>query len=295
MQKRLIYLAVFPILILLLSPPLFAQAEIPFTLMNNGLIIIQAAVEDSITGNFIFDTGAGIHVFSKKFSDKLNKKNAGFFTAFRSSGERLGFDIYTISSIGIGNTVERDPYICAWDVLDRLGIDGIISLKLFEEKPFTLDFINNKIIIENTGSLEKLSTEGITIPLKFQVYRDKAIDIFADFRLNDKVTAEFEIDTGAGKGLLIDARYMEILGIDSTSASVRKIQSRSLTGVTERSYITGIDKIALSASPGTGLLDPSVTFKKDLIYDGVIGVEFMMNKKITIDIPGKRLIINTEG
>ncbi|MFC1726856.1 hypothetical protein ACFL4T_14635 [candidate division KSB1 bacterium] len=294
MKKRIFYFAVLSLFLIFSNTYIFAQdGKIPFEFLDSGHILIRAVVEDSINGNFVFDTGAGIHAFSKKFSDRINKKNTGFFTAFRSNGERLGLDIYTISSIGIGNTVERNPYICVWEALDNLGIDGIISLKLFEKQPFTLNFINKTIIVESPESLEKLSGKGITVPLELQVYRDKAIDIFAKFRLNDKVTAELEIDTGAGKGILIDARYMKILGIDSTSASVKKIESKSITGVSEISYKTSINKIVLSGSPGISLSNPSVTFEKDLIYDGLIGVEFMLDKEVTIDIPGKRMIINT--
>ena len=112
--------------------------------------------------------------------------------------------------------------------------------------------------------------------------------------MNNKVTAEFEIDTGSGKGITIDVRYMKILGIDSTSASVRKIESKSVTGAVETSYKTSIEDISLSGAAGINLSNPSVTFKKNLIYDGIIGVEIWMDKKFTIDLPGKRLIISTE-
>ena len=146
MLKKTFHIRVFVFFIVLSSYHIHAQnSEIPFKSVYNGLILVQAVVEDSITGNFILDTGSGIHVFSKKFSDRIKMKNAGFFTAFRHNGERISLDIYTISNIAIGEAVERNPYVGILDALDNLGLDGIISLKLFEKQPFTINFINKTI------------------------------------------------------------------------------------------------------------------------------------------------------
>lgn len=283
------------ILIVLFNTNIFPQdKEIPFEFLPNGFILIKVTVGDNITGSFILDTGSGIHMFSKKFSNKVNPKNAGIFTVFRHNGDRISLGIFTVSKIGMENIVEQEPYIGIWDALDNLGIDGIISLKLFEKQPFTINFINKTIIIENPGSLEKLSEKGVTVPLELQIYRDKAIDIFANFRLNDKVTTEFEIDTGSGREIIIDARYMEIFGIDTVSSSVKKIESKNINGEKEVIYRTGINKISLPGVSDIMLSNPQVIFKKNLIYDGIIGVEIWLDKKLTIDIPGNRLIINTE-
>jgi len=40
--------------------------EIPFELLPSGHILVKAKI-DSVEGSFIFDTGAGITVFTKKF------------------------------------------------------------------------------------------------------------------------------------------------------------------------------------------------------------------------------------
>ena len=70
MLKKMFHIRILAILIVLSGTHIYAQdSEIPFKSVYNGLVLIQAAVEDSITGNFILDTGSGIHVFSKKFSD----------------------------------------------------------------------------------------------------------------------------------------------------------------------------------------------------------------------------------
>ncbi|WP_298328655.1 aspartyl protease family protein [uncultured Dokdonia sp.] len=51
--------------------------HIPFTQTAGGHIIITATI-NGINGNFIFDTGAGMNLLTKKFADKITdlKKNS---------------------------------------------------------------------------------------------------------------------------------------------------------------------------------------------------------------------------
>lgn len=51
---------------------------------------------NGVEGNFIFDTGAGLTLITKAFSDKIGKlhKQDGSFTGFRATGEKLTADLY---------------------------------------------------------------------------------------------------------------------------------------------------------------------------------------------------------
>ena len=87
----------------------YAQEKIPIEILKSGHIILKAKI-NAIEGNFIFDTGAGITVLTKKFSNKLHniEKQDGVLTAFRATGERQDVDLYTVNDFRIGNLVEKN-------------------------------------------------------------------------------------------------------------------------------------------------------------------------------------------
>ena len=118
----------------------FAQENIPIKILESGHIILDAKI-NGVEGNFIFDTGAGITVLTKKFSQKLNnvEKQDGTFTAFRATGERINLDLYRVNGLSIGKFVEKKPIVTIIDA-NLLNCDGIISLIPFEKQPFTVDF-----------------------------------------------------------------------------------------------------------------------------------------------------------
>lgn len=58
----------------------------------------------------------------------------------------------------------------------------------FKEQPFTIDFDKKLIYLENKKSLAKRKKNGQVIPLQLEASRDKALDMFAYFVVNDTLT-----------------------------------------------------------------------------------------------------------
>lgn len=136
-----------------MTSAILSFGQTPIEILPSGHIVIKASV-NGIEGNFIFDTGGGITLLTKKFSDKVKniKKQDGHFTSFRATGERIDIDLYDVQSISIGNWVSKQPTISIINV-ELAGFDGLISLNLFKKQPFTLDLkkrnlLFNKIIID---------------------------------------------------------------------------------------------------------------------------------------------------
>ncbi len=242
--------------------------KFPFEYWQEELISIHMTVNDGFEGEFIFDTGSGIHAFSEGFFRKLDTQPAGYYTGFRSTGQRLDFELFQASSLALGQLEQKNPLVVYWRYLDRLKIDGVISLKFIEHQAVSLDFVTNEVIIEDEESLDGLLQQGVIVPITLKQDRDKALDIFADFVIGDTTIVELEIDTGSGRGMTLNSRHMCEL-----------IQN---------------PKISLSGAPDIKLINPRVDFKMGLIYDGVIGIALWDNCKVTFDIPNKRLIINKD-
>jgi len=273
------------------SPGLAWQAEsnenvIPFVLFEGNYIILDVAVDDSITGKWGFDTGAGVHVISNKLFRRLNPRPAGRLTGFRMDGSRLDFDLFQVASIAVGSCREESAYVVTWDLIDSLGIDGLLSIKLFENHPVTLDFKNNQLVLESDVSLGLLQEKGEIVGLETQRYRDKSLDIFVEFLGNDSVLIEMEFDTGSGRNTFLHSRLMALLGVDSANAEMEVHHEEADTA-----YYATVKSLSLLNAPNLKADSVRVHFKKDLIYDGVIGIDFWNGKQVTVDIPGRRLIV----
>jgi Aspartyl protease len=269
-----------------------SETRFPFRVSEGGLILIQVTA-NGVKGEFILDTGAGIHVLSNSFLHKLSPQAAGRYTGFRNTGERIDFDLFQIAALTIGQFRQEHPVVAAWEVLDKFKIDGVLAAKFFEHHIVSLDFKQHELVFENRQSLNQRLRRGRVIPLKVQEDRDKTFGLFVDLTVGDSLTCECELDTGFDAILILDARFMKPLNLDENSASVKRLESKGLTGITEIRYRATVSNVSLPGAPEVKMERPEVTFKVGLIYDGVVGTGFWLNREVTLDIPSRRLIIGT--
>lgn len=266
------------------------QTRFPFRISEGGLILIQVTA-NGIKGEFILDTGAGIHVLSNGFLNKLSPQAAGHYTGFRNTGERIDFDLFQIASLSIGQFRQENPVVAAWDVLDKFKIDGVLSAKFFEHHVVTLDFKRRELIFEDRASLRQRVQQGRVVSLKLSQDRDKVLGLFVALSVGNALACECELDTGFDGLLILDARFMKPLNLDENSASVKRMESKGLTGLTEIRYRATVSNISLLGAPEVKMEKPEVTFKVGLIYDGVVGTGFWLNREVTLDLPSRRLIV----
>ena len=66
--------------------------SIPFTIKGSHLILVPVEVE-GIKANFIFDTGIGVSIVSKKLCEKISCKSLDNYSGKRMSGQELKLDI----------------------------------------------------------------------------------------------------------------------------------------------------------------------------------------------------------
>lgn len=287
-SSKSLFLFLFIVLITLTSD---AQSFIPFELTSQGHIMVKAKI-NGVEGTFIFDTGAGLTLITKAFSDKIVKlyKQDGSYTAFRATGEKLTADLYDAQSVAIGNFVENNPVLTIFDV--NLGpIDGLISLMSFKEQPFTIDYTNKKIIFETDKSMSAIRKAGQNIPLQLEESRDKALTIYAYFIVNNKLTLQFSIDSGAGSNIYrINSRYISTLGIDTANASKIAIPSEFNPKVKTIIYQASVKSITAKASPAIQCRDVKASFIDGLIYDGIVSLNWI-GKQVTFDLKKREMIV----
>jgi len=258
----------------LLSNLFYSQEKLPITINDYGLIFIKAKVNNEI-GTFILDTGSGAHVVSQKFYSKIKNstKEDGVYTGFRHNGERIDLKVYKARSISVRSLIQTNPFIGVYPKLDEYGIDGLVSLKLFEENAFTIDFVNKQVIIETVESLSQIEKTAEILPIQFDRERDKVLDMFVTICINDSVSLQAEFDTGSG---------YETFFLNKYYADKFNLQLDSLKR-------TNISKLIFCGS-NLSIENKPTTIKDDLIYEGLIGSGLFRNKRLTIDIPNKRIL-----
>ncbi|TDO20836.1 aspartyl protease [Pedobacter duraquae] len=279
------------IVLLLISNVNFAQSSIPFELTPQGHILLKAKV-NGVEGSFIFDTGAGLTLITKAFSDKIGKvhKQDGSYTGFRATGEKLNADLYDVQSLLIGSFAEHNPVVTIFDV--NLGpIDGLISLLSFKEQPLTIDYVNKKIIFETEKSMAGIRKSGHQVGLQLEDARDKALTIFAYFIVNDKLTLQFSIDSGAGNNVYrLNSQFISALAIDTVNAKKIVIPSEFNPALKSVIYQANVKSIQAKATSAIQCTNVQASFIDGLIYDGIVSLNWI-GKQVTFDLKRKEMIV----
>jgi hypothetical protein len=276
-----------------LALPMVAQSNawtVAFTANSDGMPIIPVTVGEATPLTLILDTGAGLAVLAPSVIEKVHGVPAGQFTGFRMTGERLDIPLFTIPRLVIGPTEKKDVLVGSWDVLDKLHLDGIVSLSQFKDQPFTLDFGNKILTFETAKTLAQRRANAVVSPIQLDDFRGVSLDMFSQFLLAGR-PGQCEIDTGSPIST-VNTRYMKALAIEPDSKDVRKVERKTIAGAPEIRYDTRLSEIALAASPKVDILHPQISFV-DVIYDCVIGVDFWSGKALTVDIPDRQIMVST--
>lgn len=268
--------------------------DVPVTVLPSGHIQVKASV-GGVEGNFILDTGAGLTLFTSSFFRKLKntRPQDGGYTAFRATGERVDVDLYTVPEVALGDIRKKEETVSHLDI-NLGGLDGILSLKLLESQPFTIDLSKQVLRFENPAQLATLRKTGQVIPIQAEQSRGRALDIFAFFKVNDSLTLQLALDSGAGKDVFkFNAKYMKRLGIDvSDTARVKRKEKKSEINPSfvSYTYFAPLQKLAVAGSPSIRTDNLNAQFVEGLIYDGIIWINWL-GSQITIDIPGSEMIV----
>ncbi len=281
---------------LIAALPVLSQAKpvssepvsIPFT-TSDGMITVAATLGGTIPIHVIVDTGAGLDILAPSLIEKVHGKPAGQFTGFRMTGERLDIPLFVVPELSVGPLLRKDTVVGSFDVLDKLHLDGIVSVNDFRQQPFTIDFVKKAIVFETPTTLAHRRAAGKSLPLQLDDQRGITIDLFAQFLIAGQ-PGQCEIDTGS-QNASVSLRYMTLLGIEKDAAGVRKQEAQTVAGGTEVRYKTTLPQISLAAAPEISLAPASVSFS-DIIYDCVVRTDYWSGRMLTIDIANRQLIVS---
>lgn len=270
-----------------------APHALRFHFADQALVVVPVRVGEREC-RFLVDSAAGLDLVSESLAEALALENTGRLTAQRCTGEEITLALSRLDALELGPLRREDLTVGITDLLDRLppelgSIDGALSLRFFEEQPFTLDYPKRELVLESAGSLATRAEEAEAVCCEPRELEQTTLDLFVPVLLEGEHELQFEVDTGATRTLVSDD-WIERLGIDRDSDQVDAVDGISEHGTPYTAFYGEVQALALRDAPDVRRDRPRVCFKP-LIHDGVLGKDFLEHFVVTFDVPGSRILL----
>lgn len=267
--------------VFLYSAVVLAQ-KTPLNILPSGHLLVQAEVEGK-KGNFIFDTGGGINLFLGNFSKNLAPKESyNFLTAFRATGEKMTVPLFKSKEVIVNGKQFKDTWYATHD-MEIKGIDGLLSLPMFYDTEFIIDYTNKELIFPK----EKLSGNKV-LDIQLSTNADQSLDISTYVLLNNTYRINVLLDSGAGNdSFWLSDRLMGTLGIKKESLQLIEKKSEFDPAIINKFYKGSVDAISNSF---VKVDKPNVLFVEGLIYEGKTSINWL-GKKLGFNLKEKKIYI----
>ncbi len=235
---------------------------------------------------FLFDTGIGVNVVSPSLADRLNLAHVGeTFAGQRMSGQRIEAELVHLPPLIVDDRVLTDQVAAVVDLGpedEEGGFSGALGLTAFNDHPVTVDPDSSTLTLGEPGQAT------FRVPLNIR-RRGPSTDPFAELALPVGRTISVEVDTGPGC-LILDAGLLsrgEVTTLGDLEAS-EGVDETGYEWVRLRGRLDG--GIHFAGAPQSRQENPRVLFQ-DIIYDGLIGTEFLDRFRYTFDVGREQLLL----
>jgi hypothetical protein len=121
-----------------------------------------------------------------------------------------------------------------------------------------------------------------------------ATTVFAPLEVPGRGRIWVEVDMGSDS-LILDVGLAGALGVDIGAESTRRVDDRDETGhAYSRYFATLAGVVTITGHPNLCQTDPSVMFQ-EIIYDGLVGNDFLSRFVVTYDLANARMIFAATG
>ena len=294
-----------------------SPSSVPFKVGKKRAILLPVKVADSIDAEFQLDTGLGFNLISPQLAKKLGMEPTPNHKVRPVTGGELDLAQGRLSALTVGNQKESDVDVVVGEPRFFVGndgetkVDGILSLAFFRNHPFTLDYANQKVVLEDSESLAKRKAAGTRVECRLS---DEIVVASVSLMLKERGEAPpnpggiagiisgitggggapdppkawVQVNTGC-ESLLLDSKMMFTLPVDATGANVTETEPTDPSGRRYRSWASHLGKVEVTDKPTLTQEKSSVVFRK-LLAEGVMGQEFLRRYTVTFDLPNSELI-----
>ncbi|HEV2316491.1 MAG TPA: retropepsin-like aspartic protease [Thermoplasmata archaeon] len=262
-------------------------SSVPFERVAH-VLVLPVTLGAGAASRFVFDTGIGMPVVDLRLAERLGIHADGrIHRGRRMSGQELEVPLAVVPELRLGDRRWSEVTVGLADLRALLPpsmayVGGFLSLGQAETSRLRIDYSAGTVTIDATIPER---TGGVSeVPL--HLLRDgPSLSAFADLALPDGSTARVEVDLGSDRLILHD-RFMGRLGFDPGGPSTEVHHGKDETG---HEYVRRFGTLGGTVSLGTAVQrDPPVMFQ-EIIYDGLVGDQFLRRFDVTFDVPGSRL------
>ncbi len=274
---------------------------------SNNLIIIPVAINNSDTLNFILDTGVRYPIITElPFVNKLNLnylqpisvKGLGEgeqLTAYRSGSNTINLDGLVAYDQEIHMVINEN-----FQISHILGmpVHGLIGFNLFKDYVVKIDYSEHKITLIKPEYFDYKERErDIVLPLSFEQGKPFVTTSIVTDK-NDEVPVKLLVDTGASDAIWLSTNSDSRIALPENHIEtfLGRGLSGDLYGKKGRIGAIWVGPLVLYepivAFPDNDLVDQLIG-KND--RNGTLGAEILRRFYITMDYPGKRLILRPNG
>jgi hypothetical protein len=234
----------------------------------------QSVVHATVAGHqgtFLFDTGEGVSMISPSLAQAIDCKPWGVVTGFRMSGERLDAPHCDNVSFEVGARSFKAPAVIIFDIMAFLDksqghLDGVIGLDLFAGQVVTIE-PTRAVTVETAASFTQRRKNGTEIPIR--MVRDaEGLSLTANAGVSTTSgRAWMELDTGNVGTIAIAKHIAPLLNLSADQKEPQNVKVKLADGI---------------VLEGNAYIPPSS------IMDGNIGVQFLKNWSMTLDLKNGR-------
>jgi len=236
------------------------------------------AVVGGVPGRFVFDTGAGSLHVTPAFAERMGCKPWGRLSGYtmmhtrldspRCDGTRIQVDGHALQTVTAG-------------VLDVMSfypegaepVDGLMGLDMFDGQTITLDFPKGELIVETPSSQQARIARATEVPATLtreMQGRTLAANIAVP---TPRGAVMMELDSGNGGTILVARPYAEALGLDPDAEGEQQAHFDVAPGFPARGR----------------------AFTPDMLLDGNLGMPFLKDKVVTLDLAAGRVWLSMSG
>jgi hypothetical protein len=252
------------------APPKKVQAQIPFSLRQGYMIVVEGRVADLDRLNLVIDTGTSPSMIDKSIADKLNLN--GIQRGLSLFNKDLESETVMLPDLELGplHRVKLPVMVADFSKIGkRLGIrvDGVIGLDVLGATNFTIDYQKNRILFHASQEphaasfaagpqfiVVNLKTGGKDLRMLLDTGTPQLI-LFSDSLRN--LDYDWSAATGTGQN------------ISGTVAYATIILPRANLGGED----VGPQRVSVVASQKS----------RQSNYDGLVGVAFLHPKQLSFD------------
>jgi hypothetical protein len=255
-----------------LAVPSFAAAVEP-TVLKLEPFRKSVALKVEVGGKqrlFQLDTGGGISFISPELAKSLGCEKGLRVSGFRMTGEKLDAPRCDDVALKIGGREFKVPVAGVYQVGEfnakGVTVDGLLALDAFAGQTITLDSAGLRLIVETPESARQAINGATELPA-LTVREIGGHGLAVDVQVPTSAgPLGFQIDSGNGGTILVAKDYAKLFGIDPDKGPQKG-----------------------SIPVGQGIEANGLIFPAGITIDGNLGMPFLKNYRVTIDLARGRL------